>query len=85
MIAQAGQNKVIEGGKGKQRRFNRAEGRIETALGQAKAIGAVTSHKLESDPLKGKQYRIKIDRKAFINEDAKPKKTDKKSKKKRGK
>ena len=85
MIAQAGQNKVIEGGKGKQRRFNRAEGRIETALGQAKAIGAVTSHKLETDPIKGKQYRIGIDRTAFIDEDAKPKKTDKKSKKRRGK
>lgn len=83
MIAQAGQNKVIEGGKGKQRRFNRAEGRIETALDQTKAIGAVTDHKLEIDPVKGKQYRVKIDRKAFIDEDEKLTKANKKSNKKR--
>ena len=83
MIAQAGQNKVIEGGKGKQRRFNRAEGRIKTALDQTKAIGAVTDHKLEIDPVKGKQYRVKIDRKAFIDEDDKPTGSDKKHTKKR--
>lgn len=83
MIAQAGQNKVIEGGKGKQRRFNRAEGRIKTALDQHKAIGAVTEHKLEIDPVKGKQYRVKIDRKAFIDEDEKLTKANKKSKKNR--
>jgi hypothetical protein len=61
MIAQAGQNKVIEGGKGKYKRFTRAEGRIKQALDQTKAIGAVKDHKLETDPIKGKQYRIKID------------------------
>jgi len=83
MIAQAGQNRVIEGGKGKQRRFNRAEGRISQALDQSKAIGAVTDHKLETDPVKGKQYRIKIDRKAFTDEDEKLTKANKKSKKKR--
>lgn len=82
MIAQAGQNKVIEGGKGKQRRYNRAEGRIAKALDQTKAIGAVTDHKLEIDPVKGKQYRVKIDRKAFIDEDEKLRKAKKKSKKK---
>lgn len=83
MIAQAGQNKVIEGGKGKYRRYTRAEGRIQTALDQTKAIGAVTDHKLERDPLKGKQYRIKIDRKAFIDEDNKPTGSDNKQTKKR--
>jgi hypothetical protein len=69
MIAQAGQNKAIEGGKGKYRRYTRAEGRIQQALDQTKAIGAVTEHKLEIDPIKGKQYRVKIDRKAFTDED----------------
>lgn len=82
MIAQAGQNKVIEGGKGKQRRFNRAEGRIKTALDQAQAIGAVTNHKLEQDPLKGKQYRIGLNRKAFLDEDYEPTSSDKKNTKK---
>lgn len=85
MIAQAGQNKVIEGGKGKQRRFNRAEGRIDNSLDRLKETGAVTKHKLETDPIKGKQYRIGIDRTAFIDEDAQAKKTDKKRTKKRGK
>jgi hypothetical protein len=80
MIAQAGQNRVIEGGKGKQRRYNRAEGRISQALDQTKAIGAVTDHKLERDPIKGKQYRIKIDRTAFIDEDEKTKSSKKKRK-----
>jgi len=78
MIAQAGQNRVIEGGKGKYKRYTRAEGRISQALDQTKAIGAVTEHKLETDPIKGKQYRIKIDRKAFIDEDAKTKSSEKK-------
>lgn len=81
MIAQAGQNRVIEGGKGKYKRYTRAEGRISQALDQTKAIGAVTEHKLERDPIKGKQYRIKIDRTAFIDETAQTKK----SKKRRGK
>jgi len=81
MIAQAGQNKAIEGGKGKYRRFTRAEGRIKTALDQTKAIGAVTDHRLERDPVKGKQYRVKIDRKAFIDEDESLKKPKKKHKK----
>jgi len=80
MIAQAGQNRVIEGGKGKYKRFTRAEGRISQALDQTKAIGAVTDHKLETDPIKGKQYRIKIDRKAFIDEDTKPKSSKKRRK-----
>lgn len=83
MIAQAGQNRVIEG-KTTVRRYTRAEGRIAKALDQWGAIGAVTDHKLETDPVKGKQYRVKIDRKAFIDEDEKPRKTTKKSKKKRG-
>jgi hypothetical protein len=78
MIAQAGQNRVIEGGKGKYKRYTRAEGRISQALDQTKAIGAVTEHKLERDPIKGKQYRIKIDRTAFIDEDNKPKSSKKK-------
>lgn len=78
MIAQAGQNRVIEGGKGKYKRYTRAEGRISQALDQTKAIGAVTDHKLETDPVKGKQYRIKIDRKAFIDESDKPKSSKKK-------
>jgi hypothetical protein len=54
MIAQAGQNKVIEG-KTTVRRFTRAEGRIKKALDQTKAIGAVTDHRLEIDPIKGKR------------------------------
>lgn len=83
MIAQAGQNRVIEGGKGKYKRYTRAEGRISQALDQTKGIGAVTEHKLERDPIKGKQYRIKIDRKAFIDEDEKLTKANKKSSKKR--
>lgn len=82
MIAQAGQNRVIEG-KTTVRRFTRAEGRIAKALDQTKAIGAVTDHKLEIDPIKGKQYRVKIDRKAFIDEDEKLTKANKKSNKKR--
>jgi hypothetical protein len=61
MIAQAGQNKAVEGGQGKYRRYTRAEGRIKQALDQSKAIGAVKDHQLETDPVKGKQYRIKID------------------------
>jgi hypothetical protein len=62
MIAQSGQNKTVEGGKaGSQRRYKRAEERINKALDQTKAIGAVKDHKLETDPLKGRQYRIKID------------------------
>ncbi len=80
MIAQAGQNRVIEGGKGKYKRYTRAEGRISQALDQTKAIGAVTDHKLETDPVKGKQYRIKIDRTAFIDEDTKPKSSKKRRK-----
>lgn len=84
MIAQAGQNRVIEGGKGKQRRFNRAEGRIKTALDQTKAIGAVTDHKLETHPIRGKQYRIKIDRTAFIDEDDNSEKPPKTTKKRKG-
>jgi hypothetical protein len=60
MIAQAGQNRVIEG-KTTVRRFTRAEERITKALDQTKAIGAVKDHKLETDPVKGKQYHIKID------------------------
>ncbi len=83
MIAQAGQNRAIEGGKGKYRRFTRAEGRIKTALDQTKAIGAVTEHKLEIDPVKGKQYRVKIDRKAFIDEDDQAPSSDKKNTKER--
>ena len=82
MIAQAGQNRVIEG-KTTVRRFTRAEGRIKKALDQTKAIGAVTDHRLEIDPIKGKQYRVKIDRKAFIDEDEKLTKANKKSNKKR--
>jgi hypothetical protein len=72
MIAQAGQNKAIEGGKGKYRRYTRAEGRIQQALDQTKAIGAVKDHKLETDPVKGKQYRIKIDPKKIKGNESLP-------------
>jgi len=61
MIAQSGQNKAVEGGRSSPRRYKRAEERINKALDQTKAIGAVKDHKLETDPVKGKQYRIKID------------------------
>lgn len=63
MIAQSGQNRVIESTNDKrpQKRYKRAEERVNKALDQTKAIGAVIEHKLENDPLKGKQYRIKID------------------------
>jgi hypothetical protein len=68
MIAQSGQNKAVEG-KGSPRRYKRAEERINKALDQTKAIGAVQDHRIENDPLKGKQYRIKIDRNKIKGED----------------
>lgn len=72
MIAQSGQNKAVEGGKSSPRRYKRAEERINKALDQTKAIGAVKDHKLETDPLKGKQYRIKIDPKKMKGDEKPP-------------
>ena len=72
MIAQSGQNKAVEGGKSSPKRYRRAEERINKALYQTKAIGAVKDHKLETDPLKGKQYRIKIDPKKIKGDESSP-------------
>jgi hypothetical protein len=72
MIAQSGQNKAVEGGRSSPRRYKRAEERINKALDQTKAIGAVKDHQLETDPVKGKQYRIKIDAKKIKGEDSLP-------------
>jgi hypothetical protein len=56
MLSQSGQNKDLQ-----TRNAKRGERRIEKALDDYKAIGAIKEHKIKTDPFRGKQYEIDID------------------------
>ena len=76
MLSQSGQNKDLQ-----TRNAKRGERRVNKALDDYKAIGAIKEHKIKTDPYRGKQYEIEIDPKKITGEDEEPKV----SKKKRGK
>jgi hypothetical protein len=56
MLSQSGQNKDLQ-----TRNAKRGERRVEKALNDYKAIGAIKEHKIKTDPSRGKQYEIDID------------------------
>ena len=77
MLANTGQNKDLATSNAK-----RGERRLNKSLDDYKAIGAIKAHKIKSDPLKGKQYEIDIDRNKITGDEDETLKEPKKKGKK---
>jgi len=77
MLSQSGQNRDLQ-----TRNTKRGERRVNKALDDYKAIGAIKGHRIRTNPFRGKQYEIDIDPKKITGDDNETKPPLKKPKKK---